>query len=59
MSEWLDGYRHVNRWLTFAAKLEGLIEAHKILKGDDADEHDELLWRLAEEASKEADDAGL
>jgi hypothetical protein len=59
MSEWMDGYRHVNRWLTLAAKLEGLIEAHQILKGDQADEHDELLYRLAAEVSKEADDAGL
>jgi hypothetical protein len=57
MSEWMDGYRHVNRWLTFAAKLEGLIEAHQILKGDDADVHDELLYRLAAEAAKEAEDA--
>jgi hypothetical protein len=59
MSEWMDGYRHVNRWLTLAAKLEGLIEAHQILKGDQADVHDELLYRLAAEVSKEADDAGL
>jgi hypothetical protein len=59
MSEWMDGYRHVNRWLTFAAKLEGLIEAHQMLKGDDGDDYDKLLWRLAGEASKEVEDAGL
>jgi hypothetical protein len=59
MSDWLDGYRHTERWLKLAAQLEGLIEAHQILKGDDADVHDELLWRLAAEAAKEAEDAGL
>ena len=57
MSEWMRGYEHHRRWLSLAAKLEGLIEAHKILKGDDADEHDLLLYRLAAEMSKEADDA--
>ena len=59
MSEWLRGYEHHRRWLMLAAKLEGLIEAHQILKGDDADEHDLLLYRLTAEASKGADDAGL
>ena len=56
MSEWLRGYEHHRRWLMLAARLEGIIEAHKILKGDDADAHDLLLYRLADEASKEADD---
>jgi hypothetical protein len=59
MSEWMDGYQHHRRWLMLAAQLEGMIEAHKILKGDDADEHDELLYRLAAEASQEADDAAV
>jgi hypothetical protein len=59
MSDWLDGYRHTQRWLKLAAQLEGLIEAHRILKGDDGDVYDRQLWRLAEEASKEADDAGV
>jgi hypothetical protein len=59
MSDWLDGYRHTERWLKLAAQLEGLIEAHKILKGGDGDVYDEQLWRLAEEVSREADDAGL
>ena len=58
MSDWMDGYKHVERWLNLAAGLEGLIEAHKILKGDDGDETDELLWRLAAEKVKEADNAG-
>ena len=59
MSEWMDGYRHTQRWLKLAAQLEGLIEAHQILKGDDADDNDELLYRLAAKASREADDAQL
>ena len=59
MSEWLRGYEHHRRWLMLAAKLEGLIEAHQILKGDDADENDLLLYRLTAQASKEADDAAL
>ena len=59
MSEWLNGYQHAQRWLSLAAKLEGLIEAHHILKGDDADEHDLLLYRLAAEMSKDADDAAV
>ena len=59
MSEWMDGYQHAQRWLSLAAKLEGLIEAHQILKGDDADEHDLLLYRLAAEMSKDADDAAV
>ena len=59
MSEWMDGYRHTERWLRLAARLEGLIEAHRVLKGDDADEHDLLLYRLTAQASKEAEDAGL
>jgi hypothetical protein len=33
----------------FCGNLEGLIEAHEILKGDDADEYDELLWKMAAE----------
>ena len=59
MSEWMDGYQHAQRWLSLAAKLEGVIEAHQILKGDDTDEHDERLYRLAAQASKEADDAAV
>ena len=59
MSEWMRGYEHHRRWLMLAAKLEGLIEAHSILKGDNADEHDLLLYRLTAQASKEAEDAGL
>ena len=41
------------RYLTVAARLEGLIEAHRILKGDDADDADLLLWRLTAETLDE------
>ena len=56
MSDWMDGYRHTERWLRLAARLEGLIDAHRVLKGDDGDEFDQLLWRLADETVKEAED---
>ena len=59
MSEWMDGYQHAQRWLSLAAKLEGLIEAHKILKADDGDVYDEMLWRVAVGLVREAEDAGL
>jgi len=42
------------RYLTVAARLEGLIEAHRIMKGDDADYSDRLLWRLTAETLAEA-----
>ena len=41
------------RYLTAAGRLEGLIEAHRILKGDDGDEFDRNLWRLTEEVLAE------
>jgi hypothetical protein len=56
MSEWMDGYAHVERWLKLAARLEGLIDAHKILKGGDGDEFDRLLWSMAGEMIAEATD---
>jgi hypothetical protein len=34
------------RYLTVAARLEGLIDAHRILKGDDGDEFDRNLWSM-------------
>ena len=55
MSDWMDGYRHTERWLRLAARLEGLIEAHRVLKCEDGDEFDKLLWRLADEAVRECD----
>jgi hypothetical protein len=41
------------RYLTVAARLEGLIEAHRMLKQDDGDDTDRMLWRLAEETLEE------
>jgi hypothetical protein len=41
------------RYLTAAARLEGLIAAHRILKGDDGDESDRQLWRLTDETIAE------
>ena len=59
MSDWMDGYQHAQRWLSLAAKLEGLIDAHQMLKGDGGDVYDEMLWRVASGLVKEAEDAGL
>ena len=59
MSEWMDGYKHVERWLRLAGRLEGLINAHEILKGGKGDEFDEYLWRVAADVVKEANDAAL
>ena len=55
----MDGYQHAQRWLSLAAKLEGVIEAHQILKGNGGDVYDEMLWRVAAGLVKEADDAAL
>jgi len=41
------------RYLTVAARLEGLIEAHRILKGDGGDEFDLNLWRMTDETLEE------
>mgnify|MGYP001087871222 CR=1 FL=1 len=41
------------RYLTAAGRLEGLIDAHRILKGDDGDEFDRQLWRLTDETIRE------
>jgi hypothetical protein len=41
------------RYLLVAARLEGLIEAHRILKGDDGDEFDRNLWRMTDETLEE------
>jgi hypothetical protein len=55
MSERLVSYR----WLKAAARFEGSIEAHRILKGGQGDEHDLLLWKMFDDIRAEADDAGL
>jgi hypothetical protein len=41
-----DDFERYMKWLTRAAKLEGLILAHRELKGDKGDVYDENLWRL-------------
>ncbi len=41
------------QYLIAAARLEGIIEAHRILKGDEGDMFDEQLWRLTEETLEE------
>jgi len=41
------------RYLTVAARLEGLIEAHRILKQDDGDFADRMLWSLTEKTLEE------
>jgi hypothetical protein len=43
------------KWLLAAARLEGVIEAHRILKGGDGDEADAILWRLFDEIVEEVD----
>ena len=48
-----------HRWLIAAARFEGSIEAHRILKGGEGDEYDMLLWRMFDEIRGEVDDAGL
>ena len=58
MSDWAAGYSHVQRWLTLAARLQGVIEAHRLLKGPDADGYDEMLYRMCAEFSAECDEAG-
>ena len=59
MSEWMEGYKHADRWLKGFARLEGALEAHRILKEGQADEYDRLLWSMADEIIKEVEDAGL
>ena len=49
-------WEQMRKWMFLAARLEGLFEAHKVLKGDKADEHDLLIWQLAEQMIAEAND---
>ena len=56
MSERIEEWERTRKWMFLAARLEGLLEAHKILKGDTADEHDRLLWRMSGEMIAEAND---
>lgn len=57
MSEWLTEWKRTSKWMLHAARLEGMLEAHKVLKGDAADEHDRLLWRMTDEMIAEVNDA--
>jgi hypothetical protein len=57
MSEWMDGYQHTEKWLKGFARLEGSIEAHRILKAGQGDEYDLLLWKMFDEIRREVDDA--
>ena len=41
------------RYLTVAGRLEGLIEAHRILKRDEGDEFDRNLWSMTDEVLQE------
>jgi len=56
MSDYMAGYLRAERWVTLAGVLHGLIDAHRMLKGD-GDEYDRNLWRLAEDAIRRAHDA--
>ena len=42
------------RYLKAAGRLEGLIDAHRIMKGGKGDEYDKQLWRLTDETLREA-----
>jgi len=41
------------RYLKVAGRLEGLIDAHRILKGGKGDEVDQQLWRMVDETLRE------
>ena len=56
MSDWIKEWERTRKWMFLAARLEGMLEAHKILKGDKADENDLLLWRMTDEIIAEAND---
>jgi len=50
MSEWIE------RQLLIAARLQGAIDAHRILKGPGGDKYDRLLWSQFDEIVGEQDD---
>ncbi|HEY7823343.1 MAG TPA: hypothetical protein VIG24_10935 [Acidimicrobiia bacterium] len=51
MSDW----KVDEKWLKAAARFEGVIAAHRILKGDDGDDADQILWQIADEIKAEVD----
>ena len=59
--EWMKQHERTMHYLSLSARLEGVIEAHRILKEGTVkeDEHDRLLWRLVDQFVKEAEDARL
>ena len=61
MSNWMKQHERTMHYLSLSARLEGVIEAHRILKEGTVkeDEHDRLLWQLVETLVKEADDAAV
>lgn len=46
MSEQVD-------WVEMTGRLRGFIDAHRILRGDDADHVDRILYTLTDELRKE------
>jgi ABC-type transport system involved in Fe-S cluster assembly fused permease/ATPase subunit len=56
MSEWLAEYKRTQKYMIIAARLEGVVEAHKILKAGNGDVYDELLWRMTDEIIVEGRD---
>jgi hypothetical protein len=44
-----------DKWLIAAARFEGIIDAHKILKDGKGDYADELLWKMAADIAAEVD----
>jgi hypothetical protein len=56
MSDWLAEYKRTQKYMIVAARLEGVVEAHKILKAGNGDVYDELLWRMTGEILSESDD---
>lgn len=55
MSDWIEEHERTMKWLRHSARLEGMLEAHKVLKGDRADDIDRLLWRMTDEMIAEVD----
>jgi hypothetical protein len=47
-------YAETRKWMLLAARLEGMLEAHKLLKGGDGDEFDRLLWKMTDEMIRDA-----
>jgi hypothetical protein len=46
---------YYDKWLIAAARYEGVIEAHRIMKQNAGDPYDDILWNMATEIQKELD----